>query len=193
MKIGIVSDTHGYFDSRLTSLLAGVDRILHAGDVGSRPVLDELESIAPAHAVRGNVDPPELGLPPRRVMALDGLQVEMLHILPAPQTQVEAWTMVNYSADKAGAGSRERFLRNFDPATRVVIFGHTHQPALFEIKRTLFVNPGSAGKKRFSLPRCCALMQISGREGEIKLLSLEGYNEKVIGSIRFKWECRRHA
>jgi len=184
MKIGVVSDTHGYFDPRLTSILAGVDRILHAGDVGSQEVLDELETIAPAQAVRGNVDPPEFGLPLSQVIVLAGVQVEMLHILPAPQTQIEAWSMGNLSA-KAGAESRARFRQCFERATRVIIFGHTHQPALFELEQTLFVNPGSAGKKRFSLPRCCGLMQIASGEGEVKILSLEDYNENVIGSIRF--------
>jgi len=185
MKIGLVSDTHGYFDSRLISLLSGVDRILHAGDVGSQAVLDELESIAPVQAVRGNVDTSEFGLPLSLVIMLEGVQVEMLHVLPAPQTEVEAWSMGNFSA-KAGAESRERFRQRFEPATRMVIFGHTHQPALFELEQTLFVNPGSAGKKRFSLPRCCGLMQISSGKGDVKIFSLEDYNkEVVIGAIRF--------
>jgi len=92
--------------------------------------------------------------------------------------------MGNLSA-KAGAESRKRFRQCFDRATRVVVFGHTHQPALFDLEQTIFVNPGSAGRKRFSLPRCCARMQISDGEGEVKILSLEDYNETVTGSIRF--------
>ena len=64
MKIGVVSDTHAFFDPHLTELLAGVDAILHAGDVGSQEVLDELGRIAKVHAVRGNIDPAKLKLPP---------------------------------------------------------------------------------------------------------------------------------
>lgn len=192
MKIGLIADTHGYFDPHLTPLLTGVDEILHAGDVGSREVLDDLESIAPVHAVQGNVDPPELVLPLSRMIRLDGVQMEVLHILPAPQAQVEAWSMGNLPA-RVATESRMRFRLCFGAATRVVVFGHTHQPALFELEKTIFVNPGSAGKKRFSLPRCFGLMQISAREGEVKILSLEDYNQSVISSIRFEWEGGRHA
>ncbi len=189
MKIGVVSDTHGYFDPLLISVLAGVDRILHAGDVGSREVLDELELIAPTQAVRGNVDPLRLGLPPSCVIAIDGLQVELLHILPTHgATQATPDCSI-----EAGAGSRERPRRDFGAVNRMVVFGHTHQPAVFEMEGTLFVNPGSAGRKRFSLPRCCALMQLSGLEGQVNTISLEGYNRTVISSIRFEWEYERHA
>lgn len=185
MQIGLVSDTHGYFDPRLGSLLVGVEVILHAGDVGSRDVLDAIESIAPVQAVRGNVDSAELSLPPSRTVRLEGMQMEMLHILPAPQAQVEAWAEANLPAKPSGE-SQTRFLQRFEPATRVVIFGHTHQPAILELGNILFVNPGSAGRKRFSLPRCCARMEISSGKGEVKILSLEDYNQVVISSIRFE-------
>ena len=125
MQVGLISDTHGYFDPRLGSLLAGVEVILHAGDVGSRDVLNAIESITPVRAVRGNVDPVELGLPPSQTIRLEGMQMQMLHVLPAPPAQVEAWAKVNLPAEASGE-SQTRFLRGFEPATRMVIFGHTH-------------------------------------------------------------------
>lgn len=175
MKIGIVSDTHGYFDPLLTPLLDGVDLILHAGDVGSREVLNEFESIAPTHAVRGNVDPPELGLPMSRTVEIGGFPVEMLHILTSEQAVPE-------NPGEAGA-----FTAKFKHIRRAVIFGHTHQPATFTEENTLFINPGSAGKKRFSLPRCFSLMQLSDTLCQVNTISLEGYN-RIMYAIQFERE-----
>ncbi len=92
MKIGVVSDTHAFFDPRLADLLNGVDAILHAGDVGSQEVLDELGRIAKVHAVRGNVDPAELKLPPALTKRFEGVQLEIQHQLPVPQAELEAWS-----------------------------------------------------------------------------------------------------
>ncbi|HEX5483043.1 MAG TPA: metallophosphoesterase family protein [Terriglobia bacterium] len=182
MKIGIVSDTHGYFDPRLPELLAGSETILHAGDAGGHDVLDDLALIAPVRAVRGNVDPPASDLPLSLRLDLAGVPVEMLHILPEPQAQLAKWSGPE---QRQQSGARNRFLGQFQPSTRVVIFGHSHEPCLCPLDGKLFLNPGSAGKKRFSLPRCCGLMTVSGEELEVKILSLEDYNEKVLQSIRF--------
>jgi putative phosphoesterase len=162
VKVGIVSDTHGFFDRRLRRVLAGVDLILHAGDVGAQEVLDELGEIAPVRAVRGNVDPPDLGLAPSLKLSLQGLQVEMMHALPVPQSVLEEWS------DAAIPGGRrpkrsEKFLETFDEATGVVVFGHSHAPCLATLGDRLFFNPGSAGKKRFDLPRCCGLLEVVPR------------------------------
>lgn len=183
MRIGVVSDTHGYFDPRLRELLAGVEAIVHAGDVDSPDILDELELIAPVYAVRGNVDGNELGLPLTRTFHFENVQIEMQHILSAHPSELEAWS------DKAGAGKsipkrRTEFLKNFDPETRVVIFGHSHQPCLITISRKLFFNPGSAGKRRFSLPRCCGLLEISANEIEGWLVSLEDGDRNLPGRVR---------
>src|SRR5579863_6133270 len=160
MKIGVVSDTHGYFDPRLRELLAGVEVILHAGDVGTQEVLDGLGQIAPVRAVRGNVDPPELNLPPSLKLSLAGLGAEMLPILPVPQSEVEEWADRTLEIDGKPPRRSEAFLETFDDATGVVVFGHSHQPCLVTLGRRLFFNPGSAGKKRFDLPRCCGLLEV---------------------------------
>jgi putative phosphoesterase len=178
MKIGVVSDTHGFFDPRLVELLEGVEVILHGGDVGSLSVLDELRLIAPVYAVQGNVDSPVLALPPSLTRRFDGVQIEMRHILPVHPSQLEVWAH-DSGPWKGQATSREALLRSFDPATRVVIFGHSHEPRLLVAGGKLFCNPGSAGKKRFSLPRCCALLEtLPGRiTATIKLL--ERYNNSL--------------
>jgi putative phosphoesterase len=183
MRIGVVSDTHGYFDPRLHDVLAGVEAILHAGDVDSPDILEELQQIAPVHAVRGNVDGNELSLPLTRTFHFEGVQIEMQHILSAQPSELEAWS------DQACAGKpipkrRTQLLNSFDPATRVVIFGHSHQPCLIPIAQKLFFNPGSAGKRRFSLPRCCGLLEISPHEIEGSLLSLEPGNINLPGRVR---------
>lgn len=178
MKIGVVSDTHGFVDPNLLQLLAGSDAILHAGDVGSQEVLDELQSIAPVHAVRGNVDSKSLKLPPSLKKAFEGVQVELQHELMAPQSELEHW------ADGALLGKmqperREAFLKSFDKKSRVVVFGHSHQPCLVTIGHLLFFNPGSAGHKRFSLPRCFGLLEVFPRGVRGSIVSLEHENEKL--------------
>lgn len=176
MKVGVVSDAHGFFDPALREHLAGVECILHAGDVDSESVLDKLADIAPVHAVRGNVDPTSLSLPLSRKLRLEGARIEMQHILPVPQSELEAWSD-GARPGKLHSKGRETFLKSFDGATRVVIFGHSHEPFLAAIERVLFFNPGSAGKKRFSLPRCCGVLEISPRGIKGMIRGLEGKEE----------------
>jgi len=195
MKIGVVSDTHGFFDARLTELLAGVELILHAGDVGNVEVLDELERIAPVQVVKGNVDSQLAGLPlslslrlnlgettrrgaPRDAALSDAVRVEMLHELPAAQTELEKWAKLARTEAPAPRG-RDAFLRAFDQNTRVVIFGHSHLPCAVALCGRLFFNPGSAGKQRFSLPRCCGLLDLSAKQLGATILSLQQYNRKL--------------
>ena len=178
MKVGVVSDTHGFFDTRLEELLAGVELILHAGDVGKQEVLDELERIAPVRAVRGNVDPPQLGLPFSTTSRIRGVQVELLHELAAPQTELEKWANQAQAEGLAPRG-RDAFLRGFDHNTRVVIFGHTHAPCAVGLAGKLFFNPGSACKQRFSLPRCCGVLDVSAKGVEATIFSLQQYNRKL--------------
>jgi putative phosphoesterase len=183
MKIGVVSDTHGFFDPRLVEVLEGVEVILHGGDVGSLAVLDELRQIATVHAVQGNVDPPALGLPLSFTRRFDGVQIEMRHILPVPQSQLEGWARGSAPSKVRGSG-RDVFLKSFDPITRVVIFGHSHEPCPLVIGGKLFFNPGSAGKKRFSLPRCCGLLDISSGRIKATIKPLERYNRKLPAGIQ---------
>lgn len=170
MRIGVVSDTHGYFDLKLRELLAGVEVILHAGDVDSQNILDELEEIAPVHAVRGNVDGPGLNLPLSCTLSFEGVQIQMQHKLPSGQSEVEAWSK---GAGETHALRRDDFLKNYDRGTRVVIFGHSHEPCLITLGQILFFNPGSVGKKRFSLPRCCGLLEISSKGIRATIVGLE--------------------
>lgn len=176
IRIGLVSDTHGYFDERLEEALAGVDVILHAGDVGTAAVLDRLELIAPAKAVRGNVDGPSMSLPLSMVTAVGGIAFEMVHIIPASQKQLGSWTNGGPVSDNSAYVLR-RFLASFRPETQVVVFGHTHQPYIGMIGSLLLINPGSAGKKRFNLPRSCGVLEARRNRLEVKIISLEGYNE----------------
>lgn len=172
MRVGVLADTHGFFDPALRQRLAGVECILHAGDIDSQSVLDELAEIAPVHAVRGNVDPADLDIPLSLTLRLEGAQIQMQHILPAPQSELEQWSD-GALARTIHSRRRETFLKSFDGDTRVVIFGHSHQPCLVALSGTLFFNPGSAGKRRFCLPRCCGVMEICSRSIRGTILSLD--------------------
>jgi putative phosphoesterase len=204
VKIGVVSDTHGFFDARLDELLAGVELILHAGDVGKQDVLDDLAKIAPVRAVRGNVDSLQLGLPTSLSLKVGGMrsggvsrtgptqtpmfesglqssvavQVEILHQLPATQAELEKWASQERQQGLAPQGL-DAFLGGFQQSTRVVIFGHSHVPCVVPLAGKLFFNSGSAGKQRFSLPRCCGLLAVSATRVEATILSLQQYNGKL--------------
>lgn len=185
MIVGLISDTHGLFDPRVKDVLAGSELILHAGDVGSEDVLGGLRRIAPVQAVRGNVDPPESNLPLSLTVTPGDLPIHMLHILPAAQSNLESW-----------AGSRprwrplpqpaKRLLRAFDPSIELVLFGHSHQPCLIEFGHVLWVNPGSAGRKRFRLPRTCARLNISDELVKVQVIPLEPYDGDVPRTVVFK-------
>jgi putative phosphoesterase len=178
MKIGVISDTHGYYDPRLPELLAGVEAILHAGDVGSEDVLDQLGQIAKVYAVRGNVDSAEMKLPLSLKASFEGVQIEMRHQLAAPQAELEAWSDGELLG-KMQPERREAFLSGFEEATRVIVFGHSHQPGLLTVGHRLFFNPGSAGQQRFSLPRCCGLLEVFPRGVRGTMVSLERLDEKL--------------
>jgi hypothetical protein len=178
MKIGVVSDTHGYFDPRLPRLLQGVDEILHAGDVVSEAVLDQLRAIAPVQAVRGNVDSAALGLAPTLSRRFGRVALHMLHELPKPQSALRDWAQAASLEAKPAEPCRS-FLDSLPAECQVVIFGHSHEPCALILGGKLFFNPGSAGKKRFSLPRCCGLLEISAEGVHATFLGLERYNEDI--------------
>jgi len=152
--VGVISDTHGLMDPEALRLLAGVERILHAGDVGRMEVLRALEAIAPVHAVRGNVDTTLTELPPALLVTLFEVRVMILHDLG---------DVVAQPSDVREAIQRER--------PQVVVFGHTHQPLVAERDGVLYFNPGSAGPRRFRLPRSVGYLHIAeGRaRAEVKL------------------------
>jgi uncharacterized protein len=178
MRIAVVSDTHAYFDPHLPPLLQGVDEILHAGDAGSQQVLDQLRAIAPVRAVRGNVDAASPELPPALTERYGDVRIHMLHELPKSQLALRHWAEAGSLAGKQAEQCR-RFLESFPEECRVVIFGHSHEPCAQILGGKLFFNPGSAGKKRFSLPRCFGMLEISAQGVRATFLGLERYNEDL--------------
>jgi putative phosphoesterase len=141
VKIGLISDTHNYFDPRLPEVFHGVDHILHAGDVGDRLILSELEAIAPVTAVLGNND---VDLPIREtaITTLGGRKFFVHHIITP------------------GLGSQPIQAKIRSELPDVVVFGHTHKAYAEQIDSTLFINPGYAGRQRFKLERCVAVADI---------------------------------
>lgn len=139
MKIGVISDTHGYLDPRVAGLLEGVEHILHAGDIGTPRVVVELEQIAPVTAVCGNVDG---GLHYRdtEVIELEGRKFLVHH---------------NVSLQAMDEALQRRLERE---KPDVVVFGHTHKPFAETLAGRLYVNPGYTGKSRFGLPRSLAIL-----------------------------------
>ncbi|MBA4147032.1 MAG: metallophosphoesterase family protein [Verrucomicrobia bacterium] len=154
MKIGVISDTHNWFDPQVEKLFAGVDHILHAGDVGRSNIIVELEQIAPVTAVYGNTDD---GLPLREteVIELAGRKFMIHHIVDIH--------------NPSETFQRRLLLAKPD----VVVFGHTHKPFNQMIGKTLFLNPGSAGKKRFNDPRVVAILHCDANDLRVEFKHLE--------------------
>ena len=142
IRIGVIADTHGLFDPAVRRYFKGVDHILHAGDIGDRSVIEQLAKIAPVIAVSGNVDDDEQGgFPSEAVIELAGRRIAIRHIL--------------YEGGKLTNDGRA-FLQEEQPD--LCIFGHTHRQKVEWFGKTLLFNPGSAGPKRFSLPRGIGLL-----------------------------------
>ena len=145
MKIGVVSDTHGLLRPEVAPALAGVEHILHLGDVGKPSVLEQLALIAPVTAIRGNVDRsgPCSELPETDVVLLADRYIYMLHDLST---------------------------LHLDPAAAkfaAVLFGHSHVPNHYRRNGVLYFNPGSCGPRRFELPVTVGLLEIN-HEGELE-------------------------
>ena len=152
MLVGVVSDTHGRMHPGTLEARAGVERIVHAGDVGDPAILHLLSSIAPVTAVRGNVDRGDLArtLPEFETIELAGTSIYVLHDLS------------ELSLDPAAA--------RFD----VVISGHTHKARVETKAGVLYLNPGSCGPRRFSLPITLARLEIAPGRALAKILTLAG-------------------
>lgn len=155
IRIGVIADTHGLYDPSVRRHFKGVDHILHAGDIGDRSVIEQLEQIGPVTAVSGNVDDEQSGFPSEAVIELAGLRVAIRHVL--------------YEGGKLTKNGRA-FLAH--EQTDICVFGHTHQPKVDWCGGTLLFNPGSAGPKRFSLPRGIGLLTIQKEKILPKLIRL---------------------
>lgn len=148
--IGLISDTHGLLRPQALAALAGSDRILHAGDVGDPGIVDALERVAPVNAIRGNVDRGAWALAETEIAAVaPGVRVYMLHDLAA------------LALDPAAAGFQ------------AVLSGHSHRPAVGWKDGVLYVNPGSAGPRRFSLPVSVGLLRVDAGVLTAEIVELE--------------------
>jgi putative phosphoesterase len=156
-RIGLISDTHGMMRPQIAALFAGVDRIVHAGDVGGGSVLDALALIAPVEAVYGNVDDPhdprlvrELTLPVGGLL----LHVSHGHELGSP---TPARLVARYRAD-------------------ILVFGHTHRALVTTVEQggasILVVNPGAAGARRFKLMPSVAILTVVGNSAEVRIVEI---------------------
>ena len=138
-RVGIISDTHDHYDPKVREIFKGVDRILHAGDIGLPWVILELEDIAPVTAVLGNNDE-GINFKPTEVVQIGSRRFLVHHIVEPRELAPKL---------------KQKILRE-NPD--VVVFGHSHKPFCETIGNTLYLNPGYAGKPRFTLPRTVAVL-----------------------------------
>ncbi len=140
MRIGVISDTHGLLRAEAVEALRGSELIVHGGDVGGPGILEALREIAPVVAVRGNVDRGEWaeGLRETEWVEAGGVAIYVLH------------DVGRLDLDPASCG------------LRVVISGHSHQPSARTERGVLYLNPGSAGPRRFRLPVTVAILRVEG-------------------------------
>lgn len=153
MKIGLISDTHGLLRPQALSALQGCDRIIHGGDIGKPEILDALRAIAPLTVVRGNNDTDDAwasNVPYEATLKVGAMDIYVTHIL----AEVPEILPAN---------------------VRVVVTGHSHKPLQQQRHGVLFINPGSAGPRRFKLPITVGLLHIEGEgiRGELIELVLD--------------------
>ncbi|MDQ0032270.1 putative phosphoesterase [Variovorax boronicumulans] len=149
-RIGLISDTHGLLRPEATAFLQGCDFIVHGGDIGSAGILQALAAIAPLTVVRGNNDrePWADGIGESEFLKVGGVVIYAIHDL----SQIDI--------DPAGAG------------VRVVVSGHSHKPKIEERDGVLYVNPGSAGPRRFKLPIAVAELIVDGNAVSARIVEL---------------------
>lgn len=150
-RIGVISDTHGLLRNEAVEALEGCDRIFHAGDIGSMAIVPALGRIAPVTAIRGNVDtaPWSRSYGAEETVEIDGCRIFMIHDLQA------------MTSDPVKEG------------VRVVIYGHSHLPKEETKDGVLYLNPGSAGVRRFKLPVSVARLDIDGSEVRSEIVHLD--------------------
>jgi putative phosphoesterase len=149
-RVGVISDTHGLLRPEAVAFLRGSDRIVHAGDIGNAAVLTALAALAPVTAVRGNNDYGDWadGVAETATLHVDGVAIYVVHDVAALRRE----------PPPAGCA--------------VVVSGHSHKPAVAERDGVLYVNPGSAGPRRFRLPIAVAELAIAGGAVEARLVEL---------------------
>jgi putative phosphoesterase len=151
LRIGLISDTHGLLRPEALAFLEGCERIIHAGDIGDSAILDQLAALAPLTVVRGNNDrgPWAEALPEIAVLQVGTVLIQVIHDLA--QLPTEGPT----------------------PKARVVVSGHSHVPAVAERAGVIYVNPGSAGPRRFKLPVSVGELRVEGDSVSARLVTLE--------------------
>jgi hypothetical protein len=153
MKIGVISDTHGYLDPKVESLFQGVDHILHAGDIGFASIILELEFIAPVTAVLGNNDA-GLSFKETESVELGGRKIIVHHIVNPRELSDKLSHRIR----------RER--------PDLVVFGHTHKPYSETVNGIHFFNPGYAGKPKFGADRSLAILELDENGFKPKFIRL---------------------
>jgi putative phosphoesterase len=152
--IGLISDTHGLLRPSVHTALAGVDLILHAGDVGGSEILDELRIIAPVKAVYGNTDAPgEPDLQEELIVSSDGISIHVSH------------------GHELGAPTAKRLLAAYPQD--VLVYGHTHRQLVSRVDGRLVINPGAAGPRRFDVEPSVARLTISNGKAEVEIVPLD--------------------
>ena len=154
-RIGLISDTHGLLRKEALETLRGSEMILHAGDVGKPEILEALRGLAPVVAVRGNVDTQEWarGLPTTAIAQAGAIRIYMMH------------DVKQLDLDPVTAGFQ------------IVISGHSHQPGKTERGGVWYINPGSAGPRRFQLPVTVALLSLGKKPWRIEFVNLQPSGE----------------
>ncbi|MGI4861692.1 MAG: metallophosphoesterase family protein [Janthinobacterium lividum] len=149
--IGLIADTHGLLRDEALALLAGSDRIIHAGDIGNPAILERLKQIAPVDAIKGNNDdvPWAAELPETLTLAIAGVRLHVVH------------SLADLALDPVALG------------IRAVIAGHSHRPSVVVRDGVVYVNPGSAGPRRFKLPLTLAKMHIRGEDIDTVILPID--------------------
>lgn len=148
MKIGVISDTHGYLHPKVFEIFSGVSHILHAGDIDCEEVMIELRVIAPVTAVHGNMDDHQLAAryPEKQIVQLKGVRIGLIHGDGFP-TQKRLPHLKN-----AFGGEK----------LQVIVFGHTHRPEIRRREGVLFFNPGAAGKGEFIKAPSVGILRVKG-------------------------------
>jgi len=156
LRIGVITDTHGLYDPAVERHFAAVKEILHAGDIGDEAVIRRLQRLAPVTAVSGNVDEYEAsGFPRRLVLRRGGLRIALCHVL---------YEKGKMTPEAAAWLDREQ--------PEICVFGHSHRPTLGWHCRTMLFNPGSAGPRRFSLPRGIGILTVKAGKTTPTLIRL---------------------
>jgi putative phosphoesterase len=154
--VGVISDTHGKLDEQVPALFADVNHIIHAGDIGDEELIWQLEKLAPVIAVRGNIDADTICYPNERLAIIQGRTFFIRH---------------QFATVEKMSAAQQRLIEQRMPD--VVVFGHSHQSYIGNWRGTLLFNPGSAGPKRFSLPRTVGLIELYEDRIAPRIITLE--------------------